>query len=106
MKEVAYQRMVAFFIFLFILVFLITIIELCHHFGSDCGIPLHLWLDIYFIIVFIRYIIIDWFDILIIGYKPFWMFDWEVIKFFLIYTAIVAWLIYGYVIYFSDDNNC
>jgi len=106
MKKVAYERMAAFFIFLFVLVFIITIIELCHHFGSDCGIPLHLWLDIYFIIVFIRYIIFDWFDILIVGYKPFWKFDWEIIKIIVILTALVAWLIYGYVIYFSDENNC
>ncbi len=106
MKEVAYARMVAFFIFLFVLIFIITIIELCHHFGSDCGIPVHLWLDVYFIIVFIRYLTIDWLDVFVVGYRPFWMFDWECIKISLVLTATVAWIIYGYYIYFSDDNNC
>jgi hypothetical protein len=49
MKEIAYARMVAFFILLFIFVFIITIIELCHHFGSDCEILVYLELDVYFI---------------------------------------------------------
>jgi hypothetical protein len=106
MKEVAYVRMIAFFIFLFVLILIITIIELCHYYGNNCGIPLHLWLDVYFIIIFSRAIFIDWFDVFIIGYRPFWMFDWECIKIALILTVIVAWLIYGYFIYFSDDNNC
>lgn len=106
MKEAAYLKMIAFFIALFILIFLITIIELCHYYGNNCGIPLHLWLDVFFIIWFIRYIIVDWFDILIIGYRPFWMFDWECIKLFVLAAVLVGWIIYGYIIYFSVDNNC
>ena len=67
---------------------------------------MHLWLDVYVIIVCIRYLTIDWLDILVVGYRPFWMFDWECIKILVLLTVLVAWLIYGYVIYFSDDNNC
>ena len=106
MKEVAFQRMIIFFIYFFILALVITIIVLCHYYGNYCGIPLHLWLDVYVIIVCIRYLTIDWLDILVVGYRPFWMFDWECIKILVLLTVLVAWLIYGYVIYFSDDNNC
>jgi hypothetical protein len=106
MKEVAFQRMIIFFIYFFILALFITIIELCHYYGNNCGIPLHLWLDVYVIIVCIRYLTINWLDILVVGYRPFWMFDWECIKILVLLIVLVAWLIYGYVIYFSDDNNC
>ena len=95
-----------FFITLFVLITLITIIELCHYYGDNCGIPLHLWLDIYFIIVFSKYLIFDWVDILICKYKPTYWYDTECFKIFLVFSAITAWIIYGYILYFSDQNDC
>ena len=105
-NAILYKTLYFFFVFLFVLIVLITIVEVCHYYGDNCGIPLHLWLDIYFIIVFSKYILLDWIDLLICKYKPHYWYDTECIKIFIVFSAITVWIIYGYTIYFSDQNDC
>ena len=97
---------IGFSIALFILLLLISIIEISHYYGDNCGIPVHLWLDIYFIIALSKFILIDWIDILVCKYKPHLYFDIEFLKFTIVYSVLLGWVIYGYIIYFSDKNDC
>jgi len=95
----------AFLLVFFFLGLAILIIEVSHMNGDNCGIPVHLWLEIYFLIIIIGSFIT--LNVIWMAYtKPYWAYHfefWRRVSFFII---LVVWIIYGYILYFSDDNNC
>ena len=83
----------------------ILIIEVAHANGNDCGIPLHLWLDIYFVIVIVGALIA--LNIVWMAYtKHYWAYPFEIWRRIVFGVIFAGWIVYGYVLYFSDDNNC
>lgn len=100
-----YAAITSFLIDISILLIIILITEISRRNSKGCGIPVILWIEIFFII----YLTKSTFGLNIIwilrthyDYRiHFYIFTW------LLFTAIlVAWIIYGYIIYFSDDNDC
>lgn len=83
----------------------IIIIEVAHANGNDCGIPIHLWLDIYCVIAIIGALIAA--NVIWMAYtKPHWAYDFEFWRRIIFAIIVAAWIIYGYILYFSDANNC
>ena len=95
----------AFLVAFFFCSLAILIIEVSHINGDNCGIPLHLWLDIYFVISIIGAFIA--LNVVWMAYaKPYWAYDFEFWRRVIFAIILAAWVIYGYILYFSDDNNC
>lgn len=100
-----YAAITSFLIDISILLIIVLICEICRHNTKGCGIPVIFWIEIFFVI---------WLTKSTFGLNIIWIlrthYQYRIhfyIITWLIFTAIlVAWIIYGYVIYFSDDNDC
>ena len=84
---------------------IIAIIEISHYYGDECGIPVHLWLDIYFLI-YLFGALIDLNGIWIVKKKPYWLYDFMISRNLIILLILSTWIIFGYLLYFSDSNDC
>lgn len=88
-----------------ILAVIIVILEYFKHHGNSCGIPLLLWIEIFFIILLTQSTFrlnLLW----IMRVNPdarVWFF---IIVFIVWWFFISVWTVYGYIIYSSDDNDC
>jgi hypothetical protein len=88
-----------------ILLLLILIFEYYKSYGNQCGIPLVLWIEIFFIILLTK----SFFNLNIIWISRFyysWRVPFLIVSWVLFTGALVGWIIYGYVLYFSDSNDC
>ena len=104
-SEILLKYGLAFLIAFFIFGMAIIIIEVSHANGDNCGIPLHLWLDIYCVILIIGALLAS--NVIWMAYKmPHLAYDFEFWRRVIFAIILAAWVIYGYILYFSDDNNC
>ena len=100
-----YAALTSFLIDISILLIIVLICELSRRGNKGCGIPVIFWIEIFFVI---------WLSKSTFGLNIIWIlrthYEYRIhfyIITWLLFTAIlVAWIIYGYVIYFSDDNDC
>jgi len=100
-----YTAIVSAIVKLTLLLILLLILEYQKKNGNSCGIPLILWLEVFFFIILISGLFelnLIWITRCCHRYR---------IHYFLIQGGILAilvtsWLIYGFIIYFSDDNDC
>jgi len=73
--------------------------------GNKCGIQVFVWLEVYFIITLsIGFFLVNILWIRCCNARL--ILPYVIFSYYLVVTAAAAWVIYGYVIYFSDDNDC
>ena len=71
----------------------------------SCGIPVITWVEIFFVI-YLGMSIFGLF-LLIVLYNCYNdHIKWQIGLYVTFGVLLLAWTIYGYVIYFSDDNDC
>lgn len=88
-----------------ILIVVIIVCELTRRKGHQCGIPVQLWVELFFIITAVYYALL--LNLLwIVRRGPVAMILYIVILFGIYLLAMAGLTIWGYVIYFSDDNDC
>lgn len=88
-----------------ILLIIIVICEVSRRKDHQCGIPVQLWVEVFFIVALI-YVLLTLNELWIIRCAPRSLLLWFIILvtiFLLAYTILTIW---GYAIYFSDDNDC
>ena len=104
-SEILLKYGLAFLVTFFIAGTAILIIEVAHANGDNCGIPLHLWLDIYCVIIIVGALIAS--NVIWMAYtKPYWAYDFEFWRRVIFAIIVTIWIIYGYILYFSPENNC
>jgi hypothetical protein len=88
-----------------ILLIIILIAEFYKKTGVSCGIPVITWVEIFFVI-YLGMSIFGLF-LLIVLYNCYNdTMKWQIGLYVTFGVLLLAWTIYGYVIYFSDDNDC
>jgi hypothetical protein len=88
-----------------ILLIIILIAEFYKKTGVSCGIPVITWVEIFFVI-YLGMSVLALF-LLIVLYNCYNdMLKWQIGFYVFFGVLLLAWTIYGYVIYFSDDNDC
>uniref|UniRef100_A0A7S3FZK8 RING-type domain-containing protein n=1 Tax=Strombidium rassoulzadegani TaxID=1082188 RepID=A0A7S3FZK8_9SPIT len=100
-----YGAIIGFIVSITILLILLLVLEYFRNNGNQCGIPLLFWLEIFFVIALSRSIFnlnIIW----IVRYRYNWRIPFYIGSFLFFTALLVAWIIYGYVLYFSPDNDC
>lgn len=87
--------------------FNLLIMILIINFGgsSHCGIPIFTWCFVYFIITGVKSLN-NLFKLYILRNFPQYGFKYQLISFLIIDGVFMLWLIYGNIIFYSDDNNC
>ena len=90
-----------------ILAIIIVVLEYFKHHGNQCGIPVYLWIEIFFVIFLtqttMRLNYLWWMRC----YTGTWQRFWFIAIIVLIWWLLLSiWTIYGYIIYSSDDNDC
>ena len=100
-----YMVLTSFIINMVVLLILLLILEYYKNNGNSCGIPLYTWLEIFFIIYCLQSV---WnLNMLwITRYAHRYRIHFVIGSAILFGLAIVIWVIYGYSIYFSDENDC
>ena len=106
LRPMKYQICCEFWTYGILYAIIILIAEVCRAKAKDCGIPVILWVEIFFGLCLLKLIFVScsYFGISSGNFKcvMYWYIAWTAIFLLLIF----AWVIYGYVIYFSDDNVC
>ena len=89
------------------LIFDALILFLIIYFGRDasCGIPIFMWTIVYFVILGCRSLS-NLVKIFLIRASSSIINRYSIISFVIIDGCLLAWLIYGNVIFYSDENNC
>ena len=74
--------------------------------SEGCGIPVFTWLQVYFAITLLASII--FFPVLLClkCTHPLKAIALGMFLYLIVIITLASWVIYGYVLYFSDDNNC
>lgn len=83
----------------------VYLLEMSIQYGKPCGIPIKEWLMGFFIIYFSRstwqlikiYVLTSFYD---------YRFCYDMTAFTVSNGLMVGWLIYGYLLFYSDANNC
>ena len=88
-----------------ILVVLILVCEITRRRGNHCGIPVQIWVELIFIILLV-YVLLTLNELWIIRCNRRAVIPHALILGVLFLIVLSALTIWGYVIYFSDDNNC
>lgn len=88
-----------------ILLVLIIVCEVTRRKGHTCGIPVQLWVELVFII-YLVYVLLTLNELWIVRCNPRCVLPHAIILGAIVILAYSALTIWGYVIYFSDDNNC
>ena len=88
-----------------ILLILIVVCEVTRRRGHSCGIPVQLWVELVFIILLV-YILLTLNELWIIRCNRGCVIPHALILGCILILAYSALTIWGYVIYFSDDNDC
>ena len=83
----------------------VLVIEVFRADGETCGIPLYLWIEVFFIIWGSKSVF-DLNLIWIVRYRHRWIPEFLILSFLITCAALAGWTIYGYCIYFSDNNDC
>lgn len=96
---------IEFWVFGVIYAIVITIAEIYRQDTEDCGIPVILWNEIFFALLLGKLIFVSctYFGLrgmCSLGCSLAWYIAWSAV--FLL--ALFGWVIYGYIIYFDDDN--
>lgn len=88
-----------------ILIVIIIICEVTRRRGNKCGIPVQLWVELVFIILLV-YVLLTLNELWIIRCNRGCVIPHAIILVAVLLLAYAALTIWGYVIYFDDDNNC
>ena len=106
-SQIAYLACTYFWIYAAICFLIILLCEIYRHTTNQCGIDVIFWIEILFWIVFARAVVVlqvAW--IARCGYTPKCIVIYYASTVILFLMASVGWIIYGYVLYFSDANDC
>lgn len=77
----------------------------CEQNMAKCGIPVRWWLEIFFIMYFSRSSF-QMIKILVLSYLYEWKTWYDIGAFTVTNGCMAGWLIYGFVLYYSDANDC
>jgi len=83
---------------------IIIILEWQRQTKPGCGIPVVLWCEVTFIIFFVQELLK--LPILCMLRHPGRIEKYMITVILVILVVAISWIIYGYTIYFSDENNC
>ena len=100
-----YYFCVSWIIDVVLLVIVILILEYYKKSGNKCGIPLYLWIEIWFVIFFTQSTIrlnVLWIQ----RCRPNAVLPFIIIVFVIWLFFYAIWSVYGFYIYSSDDNDC
>jgi len=103
---ITYITCTYFWIYALICVIIIIAAELSKN-KEPCGINVIFWVEIFWIIILVRSVLvlqIVW--IVRCEVSPVFIFIYYGVVYVLALIVAVAWLIYGYTIYFSPENDC
>ena len=85
---------------------IIIIADIYRQKNEDCGIPVVLWCEIFFGICLLKTILVSFAYFGINSCSGSCVLKWYIVASAIGLLLIFAWVIYGYVIYFSEDNEC
>ena len=88
-----------------ILLIILLIAEYYRKSGVSCGIPVILWVEIFFAI-YLGLFIFNLFMLIVLYNCYNDHIKYQIAMYIVFGVLLFAWLIYGYVIYFSSDNDC
>lgn len=88
-----------------ILLIILLIAEYYKKTGVSCGIPVILWVEIFFAI-YLGLFIFNLFMLIVLYNCYNDHIKYQIAMYIVFGVLLFAWLIYGYVIYFSEDNDC
>ena len=88
-----------------ILLIILLIAEYYRKSGVSCGIPVILWVEIFFAI-YLGLFIFNLFMLIVLYTCWNDHVKYQIAMYIVFGVLLFAWIIYGYVIYFSADNDC
>ena len=85
---------------------IVTIAEIKRQSVDDCGIPVILWNEVFFGILLLKLILVSSTYFCLSSCSAKSVGIWYIVSSAIGLLLAFAWVIYGYVIYFSDENEC
>ena len=85
---------------------MVTICEVYRQRGIECGIPVILWVEIFFILYLGSQIIMNALFLFVLHHDWNGRMKYLIASYIVFAIIILAWTIYGYVLYFGSDNDC
>ena len=85
---------------------IVVICDIYRQKNEDCGIPVILWCEIFFGICLLKTILVSFSYFGINSCSGACVGTWYIVASAIGILLIFAWVIYGYVIYFSEENEC
>ena len=74
--------------------------------SEGCGIPVWTWLEVYFALSLLFSFFLMPFFLCLRVMHPLKALSWLLVLILIWAILLASWIIYGYSIYFSEDNNC
>ena len=89
------------------LVFIAVILLFISLYGQQakCGIPIFTWCLVYFIILLLKSLG-NGVKIYFIRFNPRWLTYYSLLSFILFDGIMLGWLIYGNIIFYSNEDDC
>ena len=82
----------------------VIVAEVWRRSHTGCGIPVVLWCEVLFIFLILQEALA--LPILCMLNNPECIMKYIVAYMAIMITIFISWIIYGYMLYFGDDNNC
>jgi hypothetical protein len=92
-------------VYLVILAILLGVLETSRKKSEGCGIPVFAWLEIWFSIVLTIPTVLSFSLCCAKSYIPAFL-CWIIWSLWVMLLTAMSWLIYGWALWFSDDNDC